>query len=130
MEILKKENYWIWLLLFFFSGGSSNLVLGALLDVFDKNAWYAKPKNWIIGFACLIIPGLIMIMAFYIEILSKTNAKLNTPGKEVYLSTYIWLLYLIIPIIGWIIFLVQLVYLSVWPVIMIYKGNGDKNEKK
>ena len=60
----------------------------------------------------------------------KTNAKLNTPGKEVYLSTYIWLLYLIIPIIGWIIFLVQLVYLSVWPVIMIYKGNGDKNEKK
>ena len=45
MEILKKENYWIWLLLFFFSGGSSNLVLGALLDVFDKNAWYAKPKN-------------------------------------------------------------------------------------
>ena len=128
MNILKKENYWIWILLFFFSGGCSNVVLGALLDVFDKNAWYAKPKNWILGFVCLIIPFFVMMLVFYIEILSKTNAKLKTPGKEIYLSPYIWILYLIVPIIGWIIFLVQIIYLSIWPIVMIYKGNGIIDE--
>ena len=42
MKILKKENWWVWLLLFLFSEGTSNLVLGALLDVYDKKAWYTK----------------------------------------------------------------------------------------
>ena len=42
MKILKRENWWIWLLLMLFSSGSSNIVLGALLDVYDKNAWYAN----------------------------------------------------------------------------------------
>lgn len=130
MDILKKENYWIWFLLFFFSGGSSNLVLGALLDVFDKESWYAKPRNWILGFVCLIIPFFVMIMVFYLQILCKTNAKLGTPGKEIYLSPYIWILYLIVPIIGWIIFLVQAIYLSIWPVVMLYKGNGELYEEK
>lgn len=130
MDILKRENYWIWILLLLFSGGSSNLVLGALLDVFDKDAWYAKPRNWILGFVCLIFPFFIMIMVFYIEILCKANAKLKTPGSEIYLSPYIWIIYLIIPIIGWIIFLVQLVYLSIWPIVMLYQGNGELYEKK
>lgn len=130
MDILKKENYWIWVLLLLFSGGSSNLVLGALLNVFDKNAWYAKPRNWILGLVCLIIPFFIMIMIFYIEIISKANAKLGTPGKEIYLSPYIWILYLIVPIIGWIIFIVQFTYLSIWPVVMLYKGNGEIYGKK
>lgn len=30
MKILKRENWWIWLLLTLFSQGSSTLVLGAL----------------------------------------------------------------------------------------------------
>ena len=130
MHLLKRENYWIWVLLLFFSSGSHNLVLGALLDVYDKKAWYAKPKNWILGFVCFIIPFFIMIMVFYIEILCKVNAKLKTPGSEIYLSPYIWLLYLVVPILGWIIFLVQLVYLSIWPIVMLHRGNGELNEKE
>jgi hypothetical protein len=46
MDILKKANWWIWLLLYVFTGGIATLVLGALLNVYDKNAWYAK---WQIG---------------------------------------------------------------------------------
>lgn len=38
MQILKKENWWIWLLLLLFSSGSSPLVLGALLNVYNKNS--------------------------------------------------------------------------------------------
>ena len=126
MKILKKENWWVWFLLFLFSGGSSNLVLGALLDCFDKNAWYAKPKNWILGFICFIFPFFIMIAVFQIQILCKANAKLNTPGKELYLSPYIWLACLIVPIFGWILFGVMLIYLEIWPIVMIHKGNAEK----
>lgn len=42
MYLLKRENWWIWLLLAFLSGGSSILVLGALLNIYKKDAWYAK----------------------------------------------------------------------------------------
>lgn len=126
MKILKKENWWVWLLLLFFSGGTSNVVLGALLDVYDKNAWYAKPKNWLIGFLCFVFPLAIMIIVFQIEIMCKVNAKLKTPGSELYLSPYIWLSLVIVPIFGWILFFVLLIYLSVWHIVMLYRGNGEK----
>ena len=126
MKILKKENWWIWLMLLLFSNGSSNLILGALLDIYNKNAWYAKPKNWILGTVCFIFPVLIMISIFQIQILCLTNAKLNTPGKELYLSPYVWIACLIVPIFGWILFFVLVIYLTIWPLIMLYKGNGEK----
>lgn len=129
MELLKKENYWIWILLLLFSGGTSNIVLGALLDVYDKNAWYAKPRNWILGVVCFLFPALIMVSIFQIQIMCKVNAKLKTPGMEIYLSPYIWLTLLIVPVIGWILFAVLSIYLTIWPVIMLYKGNGEKRKK-
>ncbi len=126
MDILKKQNYWIWILLTLFTLGSSNIVLGALLGVFNKKSWYAKPKNWIIGLLCLIFPFFIMAIVFELQIVCLTNARLNTPGKELYLSPYIWLLCLIVPILGWIIFLVLIIYLHIWPIVMLYNGNGEK----
>lgn len=129
MNLLKRENWWIWLLLTIFSGGSSAIVLGALLDCFDKKAWYANYKNWLIGFLCFIFPLSIMFAVFQIQFLCMTSAKLDVPGKEIYLSPYIWLLCIIIPIIGWIMFIVMLVYLEVWILVVLYKGNGEKYEK-
>ena len=41
-------------MLFLFSEGTSTIVLGALLDVFDKKAWYAKWHIWIIGLVLFI----------------------------------------------------------------------------
>src|SRR5574344_532783 len=69
MKILKKENWWIWLLLFIFSSGTSTLVLGALLDVFDKEAWYIRwtkkiPKWLIIGIIGLFVVGYISLCFF------------------------------------------------------------------
>lgn len=125
MKLLKKENWWIWLLLFIFSEGTSTIVLGALLDVFDKKAWYAKWKNWLIGLL-LIIPITIMITAFNIEITSKTAAKLEVKGSEYYLSPYIWLILIIIPFIGWIAFAVLYLYLSIAIIVNLYKGKAEK----
>lgn len=125
MKILKKENWWIWLLLMFFSSGSDIFVLGALTDCYSKDAWYANWKNWLIGFLCFIFPGLIMIGIFHLQILCQLAAKLNVKGKEIYLSPYIWLLFLIIPIFGWIMLIVMFIYLHIYILVALYEGNGE-----
>ena len=125
MKILKKENWWIWLLLFLFSEGTSTIVLGALLDVFNKKAWYANWKYWLIGLI-FIIPFMFMISVFSIEILCKTAAKLDVKGKDYYLSPYIWLILLIIPFIGWIMFAFLILYLNISILVNLHKGNAEK----
>ncbi len=125
MKILKKENWWIWLLLFIFSEATSTIVLGALLDVYDKKSWYAKWKNWLIGLV-LIIPFTIMIAVFNIEILCKTAAKLEVKGHELYLSPYIWLILIIIPFLGWILLAILILYLNIAILVNLYKGKAEK----
>ena len=162
MKLLEKENWWIWLILAFLSGGTSVLVLGALLDIYDKEAWYYRrvrrlPKSLLViaiflfGVIALIstfiLPHLlsfdinnsvvaimvaiiailyivieISLVVFEIQIICEVNAKLGTPGKEIYLSPYIWLLGLIIPIIGWIMLIVMVLYLQIWYLVMLYRG--------
>jgi hypothetical protein len=126
MKILKKENWWVWLLLWLFSSGTSTIVLGALLDVYRKDAWYAKWQYWVIGALALFLPFTVMLIVFNIEILTKTSAKLNVPGKEIYLSPYVWLILLIIPILGWIFLIVMTVYLYIWTLVMLHRGAGEK----
>ena len=125
MKLLKKENWWIWLILFLFSEGASFIVLGALLDVFDKKAWYAKLKYWIIGLI-LIIPFSVMISVFSIEILCKTASKLEVKGSEYYLSPYIWIILLVIPFIGWLAFIALILYLNIAILVNLYKGKAEK----
>lgn len=125
MDILKRENWWIWLMLFIFSGGVSAIVLAAVLGIFDRNAWYAKTKNWIIGIV-LIFPAPIMFMVFTIQMLSQSAAKLKVPGSEIYLSPYIWLICVIIPIMGWIALTVMSSYLYVMILINLYDGHAEK----
>lgn len=167
MKLLKKENWWMWLMLAFLSGGSSILVLGALLDVYDEDAWYYRwtkklPKPFLVVVLCLIgivlfissisflfalsvdisdlgnlLGGIaaiffliytiiiFMVTIFQIQILAQVNAKLRTPGSEIYLSPYIWILGLIIPIIGWILLIVMYLYLQIWYLVMLYRGEGE-----
>lgn len=126
MKILKRENWWIWLLLTLFSQGSSTFVLGALLDVYKKDAWYAKWQYWLIGALCFLFPVAIMTSIFSIQILCLTAAKLNVPGKELYLSPYVWVIGLIIPIIGWACLIAGLLYLEIYILVALYKGNAEK----
>ncbi|MDD3187010.1 MAG: hypothetical protein PHD02_00855 [Bacilli bacterium] len=129
MKILKQENWWVWLLLFIFSEGTSNVVLGALLGVFDKNAWYAKWKNWALGLICFIFPAFIMAAVFIIQITCLTAAKLNVKGSEYYLSPFVWLLLLIIPVIGWSLMMIMMAYIYIWTIVALYKGEGNKYAK-
>ena len=126
MKILKRENWWIWLLLTLFSQGASTLVLGALLDVYKKEAWYANWRYWLFGLLCLFFPFMIMVAVFTIQILCETAAKLDIPGHEIYLSHYLWVLAAIIPIIGWACIGVGLIYLEVFSIVNLYYGKAEK----
>lgn len=129
MNILKKENWWIWLLLTLFSSGSSNIVLGALLDVYDKDAWYANKWNWIIALVCFLFPFFIMIGVFTLQITCQSAAKLGVKGSEYYLSPYVWLLLVIVPVIGWTLLLVLVLYLEIWTLVALHDGAGNKYAK-
>ena len=52
--------------------------------------------------------------------------KLNVPGKELYATPYTWIICVIVPVIGWILLIVMFIYLLVWTVVMLYKGEGEK----
>ena len=96
MKLLKKDAWWIWLILFIFSEATSTLVLGALLDVYEKDAWYTKWYIWVLSLI-FIVPFVAAYYAFDIEITSKTAAKLGVKGSEYYLSPYVWIILIIIP---------------------------------
>ena len=113
MNLLKKENWWMWLLLFVITGGSAFIFLGYLLGCFDKKAWYNKPKNWIMGLVILVLPFIVMMSIFTIEMTCKSAKKLDVSNSEIYLSPVILLLMLCIPIIGWVIFIATIIYLVV-----------------
>lgn len=126
MNLLKRENWWVWLLLTLFTSGGSCVLLGALFDCFDKDAWYAKWENWLIGFICFVFPAVIMAAIFFIEMTCKTAAKLNISGKELYLSPYVWIICIIIPFIGWLLFSVMVLYLTIMVLVKLHDGEAEK----
>ena len=126
MDLLKKENWWIWLLLLLVLGNAYVFLLAALLNVYDKNKWYANIWYWIFGVLLLFIPAMIMIIVFGIQILAITASKLNVEGKEIYMSPYVWIILAIVPIFGWISFGVLAFYLQIMILINLKNGYGEK----
>ena len=125
MSLLDKKNWWIWFILSIVTFNISTVVLAALLDCIDKEEWYANKRNWILGFICFIFPGVIMLFVFVVEMLCKVSARLSVPGKELYLSPYVWIMFLIIPILGWTFLFVVILYLTIWNAIMLKQGEGE-----
>lgn len=171
MKILKKENAWIWLILLLLTSGASTFILGALLDVYDKKAWYyrwtKKIPKWLfktlivlfvviyiaimvlsllISFGLfkgitlnnnlmtilsfLVLAVFVLYTVFTLQILCQTAALLNVQGKEIYLSPYIWILCIIIPVIGWVILIAMTLYLEIFNIVMLYKGSAEKYIKE
>ncbi len=167
MNLLKKENWFVWLILLFLSYGMSNFALASTLDVYEETPWFlkwAKNKNDLFKLlAILITLTIILLLTFYstqiteliyestnifvtltlfiaslyssiiliaaiiafINVSTKVAAKLNVKGSELYLSTYIWIVSLIIPILGWAVFVLMFLYVILAPIYMIYKGQGE-----
>ncbi len=126
MNILKRENWWIWLIASLLGNNVTPLILGAIMKLYKKNAWYANWRNWVIGAVCFIFPAIIMIYVFMIQMTCLVAAKLEVKGSEYYLSPYIWIILLIIPIVGWLAMVVLYLYLTIATIVALYKGKGEQ----
>lgn len=126
MSLLKRKNWFIYLVIDAFTFGLFSFVMASMLKLYDKKEWYSKWQYWVFGTLCLIFPVFIMFYVFKIQTIVKVAAKLEVPGEEIYNNPYFWILCIIIPVIGWIIFIAVYIYLIAWPSIMIKRGNGEK----
>lgn len=125
MGLLKKENWLVCLILTFLTQGVFIFVLGYFLKVYDKNAWYAKWYYWLIGCLLCFMPIIFMLTIFTIQISIEVSKKLEVPGSNIYSLPYTWILCLIVPIIGWSLFIIMELYITIWPSIMIKQGKGE-----
>lgn len=126
MNFLKKKNWWQYLLANVITQGLFVVVIAYYLNIYKEDKWYRSLTCWILGGMCLFIPALVMLLVFLIQITCETAAKLNVPGKEIYNTPYSWILCVIIPVVGWSLFIVMYIYISVWPAVMLAKGEGEK----
>lgn len=126
MNLLKKENWLACLLLNIISQGLFTFVLAYLMKVYEKDAWYKKWQYWVFGTLCFLFPVFIMLLVFQTQIMVKVASKLEVTGKEIYDNPYTWVICLIVPVIGWILLFVMIIYLEIFTVVALFKGNGEK----
>lgn len=125
MDLLKKENWWLWLIIFIFGQGVGIFVLAALLKVYKKGTWYCNWYYWLIGILCCFFPAIIMILVLNVQLTVETAKKLGVAGSEIYALPYVWIVGLIIPIIGWIVLAVMSIYLNIFILVALYKGKAE-----
>lgn len=126
MNILKKGNWWVWLILTIFTFNFSSLILATQLKTFKKDAWYANVKYWVLGFLFFVIPGIVMLIILNIQMTCENAKKLGVKGEDIYFSPFTWILCLIIPVIGWICLIVMIVYMIMWTITMLHNGEAEK----
>lgn len=123
--MLRKEKWFLCLILNIITLGLFTFYIGKKLNVYDKNAWYSSPVVWIISFIGGIIPFIVLLFIFYNDIGTKVSIKLSVPLEKIYSYPYIWILSLIIPIFGWAIFILLVIYVHMWYTIYLKRGNGE-----
>ena len=81
-------------------------------NVYKKDAWYTKWQYWALATLCLIFPVFIMAFVFLLQILCGLATKLKVAGS-LYNSPYSWIICIIVPLVGWAIFVVMFIYVNV-----------------
>lgn len=126
MNLLKKESWLTNLLFFGLTQGVYIFIISNIMNLYEKNAWYTKWQYWVFGTLCLLFPVMIFFMVFLLQMYVKVAAALDVPGKELYISPYTWILCLVVPVIGWTLLIVMIIYIQIWIIVMLYRGNGEK----
>ncbi len=114
MEKLNKKYFWLYVVLNFLTLGFFTFYIAYKLNLYDKKAWYCRWYYWVLGFVFGIFPGLVMFLIFNIKIGCLVSSKLNVAGDEIYLLPYIWIVSLIVPVLGWTVFIVLYFYVHFW----------------
>lgn len=124
--MLKKENWFICLILNILTCGLFTFYIGKKLDVYDKDEWYCSWYAWILGLLFGLYPFVFMFILFYIQIGVRVSKKIGVPLDNFYCFPYVWIFGIIVPLLGWSIFILLLVYTHIWYVIYLKRGYGEK----
>ena len=122
MKLLKKNNFWIYLILNVITFGIFNIFIAAKLKLKDEDAWYSKWQYWFFGTCCLLFPVIIMFIVYVIEMNCKVCSKLKVSGSNIYSIPYSWILFIIIPIVGWVLLITMYLYVIIMPSIKVLQG--------
>lgn len=126
MSLLRKENWFVYVFVTLAGQGIFTFALAHDLGLYEKGAWYTKWYYWVLGTVFFIFPALIMFAVLSISLQIKICKALNVKGEEIYSLPYPWILSLIVPILGWSIFIVMIIHIYYYPAVCIYKGEGEK----
>ena len=126
MDFLKKNNWWLCLLINIITCGLFYIILAKFMNLYDKDAWYMNKWYWILGGLCLVFPIIIMLFIFSIQMTAKVAANLEVSGSKIYNIPYTWIIFVIIPVVGWTLFIVMWLYIIILPNIKLAKGYGEK----
>ena len=121
---MKIRHPFLWLILGILTCNISILFLGKKLKVYKKDGWYTKWYYWALGSIFGIFPALIMLAIFIIQTNVKVCALFGVGGKEIYTLPYVWIGLLIIPVIGWVLFIVLLLYIYIMYLIGLFSYKG------
>lgn len=120
--MLKKENWFIYFIMMIFTFGGYIIIPASQLKLFQKDKWYSNYKYWLFGALALFLPVFIMLVVLVIEMTVEVALKLKVDGSDIYGNPYVWISLLIVPVVGWVLFLVMYIYLHFYIVINIKKG--------
>lgn len=120
--MLKKENWFIYFIMMIFTFGGYIVIPASQLKLFQKDKWYSNYKYWLFGSLSLVFPVFIMLVILIIEMTVEVALKLKVDGSDIYGNPYVWIGLLILPVIGWVLFLVMYIYLHFYIIVNIKKG--------
>lgn len=117
---MKIKHPFLWFILSIITCNISILFLGKKLKVYKENAWYTKWYYWVLGTIFGFLPGLIMLFIFIVQTNVKICDLFSVGGREIYTLPYVWIGLLITPFIGWILFIVLLLYIYIMYIINLF----------
>lgn len=123
MKLLKKNNFWIYLILNVITCGIFNLYIARKLNLKKDDEWYSKWQYWFFGTVCLIFPVFLMFIVYVVQMNCKVCNKLKVSGSNIYNTPYSWILFIIIPIVGWALLITMYLYVIIMPSIKVLQGS-------
>lgn len=123
MKLLKKNNFWIYLILNVITCGIFNLYIARKLNLKKDDEWYSKWQYWFFGTVCLIFPVFLMFIVYVVQMNCKVCNKLKVSGSNIYNIPYSWILFIIIPIVGWALLITMCLYVIIMPSIKVLQGS-------
>ena len=125
MKLLRKENFIIYLILDILTLGLFTFYIAHKLNIYEENVWYTRWYYWVLGFVLGILPGLVMFLVFSIKIGCLVSDRLDVPGKEIYNLPYPWIICLVVPVLGWTLFIILYIYVHFG---YLFKIKSDPSE--